>query len=257
MSPAKRQPRYQHLADILRAQISSDALAHGSRLPSEPELSRQYGVSRGTVVKAIEMLVAEGLAVRRQGAGTFVARASLRRVPGRLMSFSETIADQGHAAGQRVLSFAPADKDTCASVGCFEPAMRLDRLRLVDGAAVALHSSFVPIPIIDLFSPDHRAALEAGNESAFSLYAAFEAAGFDVAAASEFVTARLATEAERTFLDLPDPAVVTVVTRQSRNNTERLIEVAEAVYPADRYTYETTLTRGQSKIAPFKISKPE
>ena len=45
----------------------------GEAIPSELELAARYGVSQGTVRKAIDALAADNLVVRRQGKGTFVA----------------------------------------------------------------------------------------------------------------------------------------------------------------------------------------
>ena len=45
----------------------------GEALPSEIELAARFGVSQGTVRKAIDALAADNLVVRRQGKGTFVA----------------------------------------------------------------------------------------------------------------------------------------------------------------------------------------
>ncbi len=63
------EPYYQQLAAILRADIRSGGLGPGEALPSEPQLMHTYGVSRGTVRKALEVLRDEGLieTVRRRG----------------------------------------------------------------------------------------------------------------------------------------------------------------------------------------------
>lgn len=45
----------------------------GDAIPSESELALRFGVSQGTVRKAIDEMAAENLLVRRQGKGTFVA----------------------------------------------------------------------------------------------------------------------------------------------------------------------------------------
>ena len=79
-------PRYHQLAIDLRTSIISGKYKFGVKLPSETELCKNYGVSRGTAVKAIEQLVKEGIAIRKQGTGTFVARPSLQRKTGRLQS---------------------------------------------------------------------------------------------------------------------------------------------------------------------------
>src|SRR5216683_2459064 len=64
--------KYQQIADRLRDQIDSGALQPGERLPSEPDLVRQFDASRNTVRLALALLTNQGLVVTRQGLGTFV-----------------------------------------------------------------------------------------------------------------------------------------------------------------------------------------
>ncbi|MFZ1813508.1 MAG: PLP-dependent aminotransferase family protein [Rhizobiaceae bacterium] len=58
----------------LRDRILSGALGAGYRLPATRTLAREIGVSRTTVIDAIDRLVAEGMLVSRIGAGTFVSK---------------------------------------------------------------------------------------------------------------------------------------------------------------------------------------
>jgi len=57
----------------LRGAILSGRLAAGARLPSTRSLAAEAGVARNTAIQAFDQLVAEGYAVTRHGAGTFVA----------------------------------------------------------------------------------------------------------------------------------------------------------------------------------------
>ena len=63
----------------LRKEILDGRHSAGRRFPSEAELVRRFGVSRITVTKVMEALVADGLVVRRRGSGTFVSPAARRR----------------------------------------------------------------------------------------------------------------------------------------------------------------------------------
>jgi DNA-binding GntR family transcriptional regulator len=65
-------PAYRRLAEDLRAAIREGRYANGKRLPTEAELERHYGVSRQTVRRAFQDLVAEGLVYRVPKRGTFV-----------------------------------------------------------------------------------------------------------------------------------------------------------------------------------------
>jgi DNA-binding GntR family transcriptional regulator len=65
-------PLWRQLADLLRVQIQSGELQAGRVMPSETTLMQEHDLARGTVRKAIDVLVDEGLVNRVQGRGTFV-----------------------------------------------------------------------------------------------------------------------------------------------------------------------------------------
>src|ERR1700683_2506389 len=66
-------PLYQELQRVLRRAIDNRVLGPDDALPSERDLAADFAVSRITVRKALDGLVADGLLVRRQGAGSFVS----------------------------------------------------------------------------------------------------------------------------------------------------------------------------------------
>ena len=85
-------PAYMRVMAHLQTKILTGILPEGTRLSSEQELEKEYGVSRTTIRKALNMLSTEGLIFVRQGQGSFV-----RAVNGdaqnlnKITSFSETI----------------------------------------------------------------------------------------------------------------------------------------------------------------------
>jgi DNA-binding GntR family transcriptional regulator len=64
-------PAYQTLRQALRDEIASGAYADGVRLPTESELVARHGLSRQTVRRAFQDLVAEGVVYRVPGRGTY------------------------------------------------------------------------------------------------------------------------------------------------------------------------------------------
>lgn len=68
------QPLHRQLFYALKQRILTGAFAPGARLPASRTLAGELGVSRTTVVTAIDQLVAEGYLVARRGAGVYVAR---------------------------------------------------------------------------------------------------------------------------------------------------------------------------------------
>jgi GntR family transcriptional regulator len=73
MPPSARPPAYRRIAEDIRQQIATGALAPGDVLPSEAELRGQYGVSNTVVRNALLILKAERLVEGRQGSGVYVA----------------------------------------------------------------------------------------------------------------------------------------------------------------------------------------
>ncbi len=67
----------EQISEALAARIVQGELTAGSRLPTEQELSAQFGVSRTVVREAIARLKSEGLVETRQGAGAFVTQNKL------------------------------------------------------------------------------------------------------------------------------------------------------------------------------------
>lgn len=91
--PAKvhKQAKYLDIVESLRKDLGSGRYRPGARLPSEAELVRKFGVSRMTVVKAVQQLQQEGLLHRRPGSGSF-AKAE---VPNEAGTFGLLIPDLG------------------------------------------------------------------------------------------------------------------------------------------------------------------
>jgi len=63
---------YRQIEDRLREEIVKGNFKEGDLIPSEVELAARYGVSQGTVRKAILNLTQQGVFYRKQGKGTFV-----------------------------------------------------------------------------------------------------------------------------------------------------------------------------------------
>ncbi|MCB1444535.1 MAG: GntR family transcriptional regulator [Rhizobiaceae bacterium] len=231
------EPYYLQIAQRLRSMI--DSLPAGERLPSEPRLARDFAVSRFTVAKAVEQLAKDGLIVRKQGSGTYVAEAPLRRQPGYLLSFTEAVRAAGHASTHKVLSFRSAPWTPGLPYAPDERLVLLDRLRFVEGVGVARHRSVLSAGLLD------RIGLTREIVSApdFSLYRYYEDHGLKVATGNERLVARLASEEERRLLRLGDDTVVVSVNRQTFAQDGTPLDAVEATYDARHYSYEARLTR--------------
>ena len=136
--------RYLEMAETLR-----DRIAGGTRgaLPSEAELGGEYGVSRVTVRRALELLREEGLVTARQGVGWFVAVDPVRQALGRVTTIEEALEAAGSTPTRRVLEFtfepAPADVAKVLGLPVDGEVLRVTRLNLADGEPFAIVTVWV------------------------------------------------------------------------------------------------------------------
>ena len=80
VQPEPGQSRYGALAAALRQRVVAGEWPPGTALPAETSLAAEHGVALGTLRRALELLVDQGLIERRHGRGTFV-RGGLAGAP--------------------------------------------------------------------------------------------------------------------------------------------------------------------------------
>src|SRR5262245_35286348 len=148
-----RVPRYQQIADALRAQIRQGDLPSGAPLPNQRQLAKSFGVTLMTLRQALEVLEREHLITRRHGLGTFVAAPSIDYDILQLRRFAGDLSAKGEHVATRLLGtrFAAADARLAEALRLLPRArvLVLERLRLVDDHPMSLQRSFLPPPIGD------------------------------------------------------------------------------------------------------------
>ncbi len=151
MSSTLSGPKYLSVREHLRRRVSS--LPEHTLLPPEPVLCAEYGVSRITLRRAVDGLVADGHLVREQGRGTYVTRPAIRHeyresFVHRIAGFNSVMTEQGAQVGTTVLvqRIVPVPPSVAAELAL--PAgtdvVELVRLRSVDGAPNHVAHSFLP-----------------------------------------------------------------------------------------------------------------
>ncbi len=127
--------------------LSAGRIQAGEALPTEKELSERYGVSVGTIRRAIDELVAEHVVIRQQGRGTFVATFSPDRMLNRFWGIVRKDGVREIPIVQ-TLKFAEvkADPQTAArlAVARDEPVLEIVNLMLMGGNPVIVDHVFVP-----------------------------------------------------------------------------------------------------------------
>ena len=89
-------PLYEQIKILLTQSLVAGEWKPGEAIPSEMELATRFGVSQGTVRKAIDALASEHILMRRQGKGTFVASHNEPSYRYRFLRVKPDVGDRPH-----------------------------------------------------------------------------------------------------------------------------------------------------------------
>lgn len=227
-------PLYRRLQGALRDAIADRVLKPHQALPAERDLAEEFGVSRITIRKAVDGLVEEGLLLRRQGAGTFVA-GRVEKQFAKLSSFSEDMAARGRRSHSRWLSRSDGavtpDEALTLGLSPGTGVYRFERIRYADDLAMALERSTIPA-----FGIASASAVEG------SLYAALEATGMRPVRALQRLRAVLFDEAQADLLGVAPGSPGLFIERRGFLEDGRTIEMTESWYRGDAYDFVAELT---------------
>jgi len=140
-------PLYKKIKLEITRTLSSGKLEPDAALPTEEQFSAQYGVSIGTIRRAMSELVAERVLIRQQGRGTFLAPHSPERM---LNSFWHFVRKDGvrEVPIVQTLRFArtTADSQTAQMLALEvgEPIFRIFNLMLMGGNPVLVDDVRIP-----------------------------------------------------------------------------------------------------------------
>ena len=233
-------PLYRQIKGLITRSLQGGEWKPGELIPSETELAARFGVSQGTVRKAIDELAAENLVVRRQGRGTFVATHQEARAQFRFLRLRP---DQGSEPGpmdSRILECrrlrAPVDVARGLQLRAGETVVQIRRLLSFEGSPTVLDEIWLP-------GAQFR-GLTAERLSAYTgpLYALFESEfGTRMIRATERVKAVAADEAGAGALQVPVGEPLLLVERITFTYEDRPVEMRRGLYVTRRHHYRNEL----------------
>ncbi|HXP21063.1 MAG TPA: GntR family transcriptional regulator [Streptosporangiaceae bacterium] len=241
-SPGQR--KYRAIATALREAIERGDYPPGSRLPGENDIMRDYQVARMTARQALAVLISEGRAVARKGAGVYVrdfrpvVRDGITRLAG-------TWAD-----GRSIWSADIEDRDLTVDhveVTREEPPARIRilldlpddehqsvvrrRRFVLDGKPVLLSASYLPADIAA------GTRIEQPDTGPGGTYARLADVGYAPARFREDLRARMPEPDETERLSLPAGTPVVEIARIAYTATGRIVEVNEMIADASAYIF--------------------
>jgi GntR family transcriptional regulator len=233
-------PKHQQLRELLIGMV-----VPGHAIPSERELMRIYGVSRATVRKAIDGLVADGLLSRTHGLGTFAVRPRLETRL-HLASFSQDMRRRGLQPSTRLISVTlalpPAEVTGWLGLEPDQKAWRIVRVRLADNTPIAHEDGWYPAHLL----PE----LDRQDLAGGSLYEILGASfGLWVEHAEQTLWGESADAGMAAALAAPLATPLLVFRRRSSAAGGQRIEHVVSRYRGDRYQVQMELSRDDESSA--------
>ncbi|WP_027802734.1 GntR family transcriptional regulator [Paraburkholderia dilworthii] len=239
MDAANRLPRYQRLREEMVALIAARHWRPGEAIPTEQALAKSYGLAIGTVRKAVDLLVAEGLLERFQGRGTFVRRANLDGSLFRFFRF-QTRHGERRIPESRILRRevvdAPLAVAAILQISNSARVIQMSRVRLIDG---------VPILVEEIWLPYVRFAAFAQmdlSEVGDLLYPVYEAqCNQIVASATETLTVEAVGPLHARLLHIEPGTPAVVIERLAYGYDRQPLEWRRSRGPASEFIYQAEI----------------
>jgi len=227
-------PLYQQLQRAIRKAIENNLLAPEDALPGERELAAAFDVSRVTVRKAIDGLVADGLLVRRHGSGNFIP-ARVHKNFSKLTSFSEDMRARGctvHSTWlKRAAGTVTPEEALALRLSPGTAVYRFNRIRFADDAPMALEYATIV-----------ASALPSLDAVDTSLYEALERTGHRPARALQRLRAVILTDVQAELLKTRPGEAGLLVERLGSLRDGRAIEFSQSYYRGDIYDFVAELS---------------
>lgn len=225
-------PLYYQLVEELRERIRAGDLQPGTQLPSERELSEQFGISRMTVRQALQYLIREEVLVARQGLGTFVAEPKLTTNPLHVLGFTEEMMQRGASATSRVIEqkvvTPPASVSAQLDLRDGELTVCIVRLRLSNDVPVLLETVHVPVARFK--------GLERADLSRHSLYQLMRTRyGVTLKGSSHTLEAVQANDYERQLFHVQAGTPLILLQGVTYDDADQPVEYFKAAYRGDRF----------------------
>ncbi|SFO96097.1 GntR family transcriptional regulator [Pseudomonas sp. NFPP28] len=239
LSSDARLPLYQRLRDQLIEQIANNRWRPGEAIPTEAVLSAEYALSTGTVRKAVDALVSEGILERQQGRGTFVRRPQFQSSLFRFFRFQGPSGER-QVPQSRILTVesvaAPSAVSEALGLAPEAQVIRIVRTRLFNVQPLLAEEIWLP-----------RARFQALLDIDLAaqgplLYPVYESVcGQVVASAEETLTAESVNAVYARLLQVPVNSPVVVIERLARDYAGQPLEWRRSRGHAKHFRYRVDI----------------
>ena len=233
-------PLYQQIKALIVQSLEQAEWKPGELIPSEIELAQRYGVSQGTVRKAIDELAQDNLVVRRQGKGTFVATHNEVRSQFRFLRLVPNVGEPSYPSSRIVeckRSRCPTDIARLLDLKAGESVIFIKRVLSFNDQPTVLDEIWLPGAQFKGLTSERLQAWQG------TLYGFFESEfGVQMIQATEKLMAVAANDEQSRCLGVEVGAPLLHVERISKTYADKPVEVRRGCYVTNQYHYMNTLS---------------
>ena len=228
-------PLYRQIKSLMLQALESGEWTPGQSIPSEQELAARFGVSQGTVRKAIDEMAAENLLVRKQGKGTFVASHNDPRSLFRFLRLVPEGGDLSHPHSKPLECWRAKAGQEAARVLSIEPGSPIIIVRRL------LEFSAKPVVVDEIYLPGEvfqGLTLEMLQDWRGSLYSLFESRfGLRMIRAEERIRAVAADRRTAEMLRVKEGVPLLSVERVTYTYGDKPVEWRRGLYSTAEHFY--------------------
>ncbi len=223
---------YITIHDKIKEQIDQGIWTIGQRLPSERDLSEEFGVSRMTLRQGITLLVEEGVLQRKVGSGTYVASTRVQEKMRGTTSFTELVLLQGKTPTSKLLSYTrtkPNKKEIEElALSREESIIRMERVRYADNIPVVYEVASIPERLIKNVPKE-----EVTNH----FFKTLVDNGYRIGTSKQTIFARLANEKVAQYLEITKNQAILALKQVSYLEDGQAFEFVNSQYVGERFEF--------------------
>ncbi|MCL1950973.1 MAG: GntR family transcriptional regulator [Turicibacter sp.] len=234
--------KYMEISTAIRQKIVEGKYPPGGKLPQEKVLGEAYGASKMTIKKAIDLLVAEGLVIKRSGSGTFVKSLSqpeIQRIHNLSQFKGATTLYADEDVTSKVLSFevmeCPRLMAQKLNIAPGDKVWKVYRVRFLEDVPFVMEKTYMPVEVIKGLQLAHLHG---------SLYGYIEKGlGLSIETFHRTLTVRNATLLEASEMDLQERAAVAVGEQVAYLSNGVAFEYSISVHKSELFSFSTVVSR--------------
>lgn len=221
---------YLQIKEVVKDRILNGEYPLNENIPSEPQLEKEFKVSKITIRNAIKELVQEGYLEKKSGKGTKV----IANVSGTRLSkgkrFTEVLVEEGHRMTKKVLSIEklllPQESMLYTIFG--EDCLKVERVYFLDGDPYIYFNHYLRISL----TSDEVESIEIN-----SLYRYLEQSNIRLESFRDEFTVGYLSKHIGEVLSLPEGSPILKRIRRSNDEEGQIVEYSEGYYNIEKHNY--------------------